>query len=248
MTTVRAGKVSSAAVDSVRLASGLAVLGFVLGFAACSTAEKPKVETAPVLVAQTEQAPVATKVPEPEANEVEEAVRRVFKDSVEIDSRRTPVFIDGDFNGDGSRDVAVVIKPVPNKLADLNEEFPTWILKDPFSSDEPRIPRLRVAADDTLLAVIHGFGSNGWRDSQATQTFLLKNAVGSGMAAYQPKDLANASKSKKMPYLQGDVISQVVAGTAGYLYFERATYSWYNPDTYRPESKTGLAHLRKKNK
>ena len=96
-----------------------------------------------------------------------------------------PSFIDGDFNGDGSRDLAVVIKPAPNKLADLNEEFPNWILKDPFSSDQPRIPRLRVAADDTLLAVIHGYGPNGWRDSQATQTFLLKNAVGSGMAAFR---------------------------------------------------------------
>ena len=248
MATVRAGRVISTAVDSVRLVRGLAVLVLALSLAACSTAEKPKVETAPVLVAQTEEVSAATKVPAPEGTEVREAVRRVFKDVVEIDSRRTPVFIDGDFNGDGSRDLAVVIKPVPNKLADLNDEFPTWILKDPFSSDDIRIPRLRVTADDTLLAVIHGFGPNGWRDSQATQTFLLKNAVGSGMATYQPKDLANANKPNKMPYLQGDVIGQVVAGTSGYLYFERATYSWYDPNTYRPENKTGMAHLRKKNK
>lgn len=248
MTTVRADRVISAAVDSVRHARSLAVLVFALSLAACSTAEKPKVEGAPVLVAQTEEVSAATKVPAPEATEVKEAVRRVFKDSVEIDTRRTPVFIDGDFNGDGSRDLAVVIKPVPNKLADLNEEFPTWILKDPFSSDAQQIPRLRIAADDTLLAVIHGFGSNGWRDSQATQTFVLKNAVGSGMAVYQPKDLANANKTKKMPYLQGDVIGQVVEGTSGYLFFERATYSWYDPKTYNPENKTGMAHLRKKNK
>lgn len=235
-------------VDPTRLVIGLGVLVLVISLAACSTTEKPKIETAPALVAQTEEVPVATKVPAPETTEVKEAVSRVFKDSVEIDSRRTPVFIDGDFNGDGARDLAVVIRPAPNKLAELNDEFPTWILKDPFSGDEPRIPRLRVAADDTMLAVIHGYGSNGWRDSQATQTYLLKNAVGSGMAAYQPKDLVNANKGKKIPYLRGDVIGQVVDGTAGYLYFAEATYSWYDPRTFHPETKTGLAHLRKKNK
>jgi hypothetical protein len=248
MTSDRARGVISAVVDSARLVSGLGVLVFALSLAACSTTEKSKIETAPALVAQTEEVPAATKAPAPETTEVKEAVRRVFKDSVEIDSRRTPVFIDGDFNGDSYRDLAVVIKPAPNKLADLNEEFPTWILKDPFSGDETRIPRLRVAADNTLLAVIHGYGPNGWRDPQATQTFLLKNAVGSGMAANQPKDLAKTNEAKKTPYLRGDVISQVVDGTSGYLYFEGATYSWYDPNTFHPETKTGMAHLRKKNK
>lgn len=248
MASIRARRVISTALDSARLVSGWAVSIFLLGLAGCSTAEKPKIETGPVLVAQSEEVPGSTKLPAPETTEVTEAVRRIFKDSVEIDFRRQPVFIDGDFNGDSSRDLAVVVRPLPDRLSDLNEEFPTWILKDPFSSAEPRIPRLRIAADDTLLAVIHGFGSKGWRDSQATQTFVLKNAVGSGMAAYQPKDLVNANKAKKMPYLQGDVIGQVVDGTLGYLYFERASYSRYDPNTYRPETRTDMAHLRKKKK
>ena len=247
MANIRARRFISTALDSARLVSGWAVSIFLLGLAGCSTAEKPKIETTPVLVAQSQEVPATTKLPAPETTEVTEAVRRIFKDSVEIDSRRQPVFIDGDFNGDRSRDLAVVVRPVLNRLSDLNEEFPTWILKDPFSSAEPRIPRLRIAADDTLLAVIHGFGLKGWRDSQATQTFVLKNAVGSGMAAYQPKDLVNANKGK-IPYLQGDVIGQVVDGTLGYLYFDRATYSWYDPNTYRPETRTDMAHLRKKKK
>ena len=237
--------------DSGRLVSGFGFLVLALSLAACSTTEKSKVEPAPVSIAQTEAVPAATEapateVPAPKIAEVREAVKRVFKDSVEIDARRTPVFIDGDFNGDNSRDVAVVIRPAPAKLADLNEEFPNWILKDPFSGNEPQIPRLRVAADDSLLAVIHGYGSNGWRDSQATQTFLLKNAAGSGMAAYHSKDLVNANNGKKIPYLRGDVIGEVIDGTSGYLYFQGATYSWYDPKTFQPETKTGMAHLRKK--
>ncbi len=246
MAIIPARRVNSAVVDSAKLGSPVAALVLALSFAGCSTTEKPKIETAPQFVAQKEEVPAVPKVPAPEMTAVQEAVRRVFKDSVEIDSRRTPIFIDGDFNGDSSRDLAVVIKPKPNRLAHLNEEFPNWILKDPLSGEAPPIPRLRVAADDTLLAVIHGYGANGWRDSQATQTFLLKNAVGSGMRAYQAKELTQANKSKKTPYLRGDVIGQVVDGTSGYIYFEGATYSWYDPKTFHPEPETGMAHLRSK--
>ena len=249
MDSVRASRNISVVIDSDKLLSRFAVLLFSLSFVSCSTADKPKMETAPVLVAQTEGLPPATpatNVTPPGISDVKAAVQRVFKDSVMVDSRSTPLFIDGDFNGDGSRDLAVAIRPVPNKLADLNEEFPNWILKDPFSSEEPRIPRLRVAADDTLLAVIHGYGSSGWRDSQATQTFLLKNAVVSGMATHQLKDLSNANKANQTPYLRGDVIGQVVDGTSGYLYFAGSTYSWYDPKTFHRETETGMAHLRRK--
>jgi hypothetical protein len=246
MANVPAMRVIPAIVNPAKLVRRFAILLLALSFAGCSTTEKPKAETAPEMITQREEVPAATKVQAPEPTEVQQAVKRVFKESVEVDSRRTPFYIDGDFNGDGSRDLAVVIKPAPNKLADLNEEFPNWILKDPLSGEEPRIPRLRVAADDTLLAVIHGYGANGWRDPQATQTFLLKNSVGSGMRAYQAKDLTKANKSKNTPYLRGDVIGQVVDGTSGYLYFAGLTYSWYDPKAFTPETETGMAHLRKK--
>ena len=78
--------------NSNKFLSRFAVWIFALSFAGCSTTEKPKIETAPVLVAQTEEVPAATKVPAPEITEVQQAVKRVFKDSVEIDSGRTPIF------------------------------------------------------------------------------------------------------------------------------------------------------------
>jgi len=213
----------------------------------CSS-EKPKVEAPPVQVAQQNEAAqpqVDSNIPPPDLNAVQDAVTRVFKDKARIDMSRKPYFVAGDFNGDGSQDIAVVLQPTPEKLADLNEEFPNWILKNPFAPGaESRVPRLRVAAHDSLLAVIHGYGTKGWRDPEATQTFLLKNAIGSGMNARDAKDVRKANSGTKTPHLSGDVISQVVNGSQGYLYFADATYSWYDPKTFQEQPETGMAHLR----
>ena len=229
----------------LRLLSLVTVLILAWVLASCSKAEKPKTEIAPSLVASTEPAEPAADMPPPEFDDVKDAVWRVFKDSVQIDSSRKPHFIAGDFNGDRSLDLAVAIRPNPDKLVDLNEEFPSWILKNPFAGAEPQIPRLRVAASDSLLAVIHGYGADGWRDSQATQTFLLKNAVGSGMTVREAKNVAKTSV-KKTPYLRGDVIGQVMDGNPGFLYFAGATYSWYDPKSFHEESGSAMAHMRTK--
>ena len=220
----------------------------LLSIAFGCASEKPKVEAPPVQVAQQDaaaQPQLEPKLPPPDLNGVQDAVKRVFKDKARIDISRQPYFVAGDFNGDGSQDIAVVLLPAPEKLADLNEEFPSWILKDPFTAGaESHVPRLRVTANDNLLAVIHGYGTNGWRDPEATQTFLLKNAIGSGMNARGAKDVTRADSGRKTPHLSGDVISQVVNGTQGYLYFADATYSWYDPKTFQQQPETGMAHLR----
>lgn len=224
----------------IRLAALIAVCPFLFS---CATAEKPRAEAPlPPVTTQADQPQQVAKLPPPELITVQEAVKRVFKDSALIDTSRKPVFIAGDFNGDLSQDIAVVLKPAPEKLSDLNEEFPTWILRDPFAANESRIPRLRVAANDVLLAVIHGYGANGWRDPQATQAYLLKNAVGSGMEPHQAKDVATASQGKKLPRLRGDVIGEVLGGTSGYLYYAGATYSWYDPKTFKGEPEQGMIH------
>jgi hypothetical protein len=228
-----------------KLLGCLAIL-FILGIAGCKTAETPKAESPPLAVVQSEPTLRADLSP-PELAQVRDAVKRIFKNNVEIDSTHKPFFVDGDFNGDSSQDLAVVITPVSEQLAELNQEFPTWILKDPFSPHTPQIPRLRVTAHDRLLAVIHGFGEKGWRDSQATQTFLLKNAAGSEMVTRSAKDLPR-TQNKRIPYLRGDVIGTVVAGNAGYLYFADATYSWYDPKTFKSETDTGVAHMRVRKK
>lgn len=228
----------------IRLAALIAVCPFL--FSCATTAEQPTAESppaAPAPVVQVDQPHQASSLPPPELNTVQEAVKRVFKDSALIDTSHKPVFIAGDFNGDLSQDIAVVLKPVPEKLSDLNEEFPSWIVRDPLEAGKSRIPRLRVGANEVLLAVIHGYGANGWHDPQATQAYLLKNAVGSGMKARQAQDVVTASQGKKLPRLHGDVIGEELGGTSGYLYYAVATYSWYDPKTFKgDEPERGMVH------
>lgn len=224
--------------------NGLALLIVSCFFAfGCSTGSKPKVEAPPAPVAKVEDsAPQVAKLPPPELHQVQEAVKRVFKEAAIIDSSQRPAFVAGDFNGDLSEDIAVVLKPAPEKISELNEEYPGWMLRDPFGTPEPRSPRLRVAATDVLLAVIHGFGSQGWRDPQATQTYLLKNAAGSAMETHAGKEFVTANQGKKLPAVRGDLIGEMLDGKSGYLYYSGATYSWYDPKTFTGEPDPRRSH------
>jgi hypothetical protein len=210
---------------------------------ACATEKKPIAEAphpSPVLAADEPQQ--MAKVPPPQMNEVQEAVKRVFKETVDMDTSHVPVFIAGDLNGDHSEDIAVVVKPASEKIPELNEESPPWILRDLFATAESRSPRLRIADKDVLLAVIHGYGASGWRDPQATQTFVLKNAVGSGMVVHSSKEFAAANQGKPQPLLRGAVVEEVLDGKSGYLYYAGATYSWYDPKTFKAEPERGMVH------
>jgi hypothetical protein len=208
--------------------------------------KKPIVEAVPQAAATSSptEAPQQTtaKVITPEAAKVQEAVARVFKDAVLIDTNRRPSYVSGDFNGDLSADLAVVVKPVPEKLSSLNDEYPPWILKDPFAVAETKT-KLHVAEQETLLAVIHGFGVNGWTDPQATQTYLLKNSAGDDLQARPGKDFVAAQRGKSLPRIQGDLIGEVLNGTSGYLYYTRATYSWYDPKNFKGEVIPRTVHM-----
>ena len=209
----------------------------------CSTGSKSKVEAPPAPIAKVEDpAPQVAKQPPPELPQVQEAVKRVFKEAAVVDSSQRPPFVAGDFNGDLSEDIAVVLKPAPEKIADLNEEYPAWMLRDPFGTAEARSPRLRVAATDVLLAVIHGYGPQGWRDSQATQTFLLKNAAGSAMETHPGKEFVTANQGKKLPAVRGDLIGEMLDGKSGYLYYSGSSYSWYDPKTFTGEPDPRRGH------
>jgi len=159
-----------------------------------------------------------------------------------MDSTRDPNFLAGDFNGDGSQDIAAILKPAPGKLSQMNEEFPPWIVRDPLLPAQPGMRAPRIVATDVLLAVIHGYGPNGWRDPQATQTYLLKNAVGSEVKTFPKGEFMAANQGKKLPRLVGDSIGEVLRGRSGYLYFAEATYSWYDPKTFKGEPERRLIH------
>lgn len=213
-------------------------------FSGCSSAKKPLAEALPsaptTLLDHPQQS--ANNLPPPDLKAAQEAVKRVFKDSALIDTTHEPIFIAGDFNGDLSQDLAVIVKPVPERLSEMNEEFPAWMLRDPFGTSESKSPRLRIAANDVMLAVIHGYGVKGWRDPQATQTYLLKNAVGSDMKSQPLKEFAAVNQGKKLPRLRGDVVGEMLQGKPGYLYFAGATYSWYDPKTFAGEPELRRRH------
>jgi hypothetical protein len=181
-------------------------------------------------------------LPQPKPNEVQQVVARVFKDAALVEADRNPSFVVGDFNGDLSQDIAIVLKPAAAKLSELNEDFSPWILRDPFVIQKPGMAPLRITADDSLLAIIHGYGPEGWRDSQATQTYLLKNAVGSRVETKEKTEFMAANQGKNVPRLRGDLIAEVLRGAAGFLYYDEVAYSWYDPKTFKGEPERKLVH------
>ena len=106
------------------------------------------------------------------------------------------------------------------------------------------VKRKRVVIDegDYLLAVIHGFQSKGWRDSQATQTYVLKDAAGFKMEAQAFTQIVWAGNKDKLPRIWGDVIAQAINERYGFIYYNGAKYSWYDPRSYKQEGRARTFH------
>jgi hypothetical protein len=204
---------------------------FLLMLSACSSSKRQVAEQTPPAYQPTpESTPVRLTAPAAaKTSEVQEAIKRVFKDAAVLDTNYNPNFLAGDFNGDGSQDIAVILKPV--KLDLMNQELPPWLVREPRAKRDPRL-LLKIQKDETLLAVIHGYGTNDWRDPDATQTFVLKNVVGNDLKVHSLKDFVTANSGRKLPRPQGDLIGETVQGNPGYLYYAAATYSWYDPKTF----------------
>lgn len=192
-------------------------------------------------------------LPPPKAEEVQIAVKRIFKDAVVIDPSRKPSFLVGDFNGDLSQDIAIVVKPAEGMLSELNQEFPTWIAREPLkavllpkskmlthpvaarpSANPAAGQTIRFEQSDVLLAIVHGYGPNGWRDPEATQTHLLRDVVGANMTILAFNSAVKVYKGiKPFPNILGDLIQQTLIGQSGFLHFNGGIYGWYDPKNYR---------------
>src|SRR5689334_3755129 len=132
--------------------------------AEAAPAPSAPVSPAAAIVAAPEPSPVESiELPPPKPEEVREAVARIYKDTVTIDARRPSAYVVGDFNGDGSQDIAVVVRPAKDKLADINDEVANWIVEDPRQVALPdphksvQLPspysRPVVKQDDLLLTI-----------------------------------------------------------------------------------------------
>ena len=212
-------------------------------FTACSSAPKHKAEAPPPAYQSTPESALPTTPSValgPKLAEVQNKIKTVFKDAAVVNPNHNPNFFSGDFNGDGSQDLVVILKPV--NLDEMNRQFAPWLVRDPRSSASTKV-RPSIGKDDTLLAVIHGFGTNDWRDPDATQTFVLKNVVGSGIRVSSGKEFIQANSGRNLPRPQGDLIGETIDGTQGYLYYTSSNYAWYDPKTYKDnEPVPGVFH------
>lgn len=176
----------------------------------------------------------------PKPEEVKEVVTRVFERVATPDTTSNPGFVIGDFNGDGSEDIAVAVKPNEAMLVQINNELANWTLEDPRSlvpsTQEPAVRRappkpapVQAHKGDSLLAIIHGVGPQGWRNREAKQSFLLRNASSANMTLQLAKELRNSKDKQKMPTVRGDGIRETIGGMSGWLYWTGAKYGWYSP-------------------
>jgi hypothetical protein len=212
----------------------------VRGDSTATTTPTPQsAQAAPQTTTSSEVNKKAGGTATPKLAEVQEAVTRVCQDSVTIDTSRSEPFFTGDFNGDGSQDLAVIVKPAKGALSKLNSEYANWIIEDPLKVVMPdpnkavqRLPKApgpaRVQQDDILLLILHGYRREGWHHPLARQTFLLRNAVGENIRAQSLNEASKAAGDKNAPtQLPGDVIKEKLAGQDGFLYWTNAKYVWH---------------------
>jgi hypothetical protein len=185
---------------------------------------------------------------------VEAALARVYQNAVTADAQGRASALTGDFNGDGSQDIALIVKPNRAHLSEINSEFSNWILEDPHhvvtpltaarvdQGAAPPPPKAQVKTGETLIAIIHGYKSEGWRNADAKQTYLLINAAGTEMRTQTGTEARRLVKeddaAQHFPNVRGDLICQLLEGKAGCLYWTGAKYGWYDPTQY---SGTGKA-------
>src|SRR5437016_10708112 len=194
----------------------------------------------PLVIATPIATPVGAKpVSSPPArDEIIQTVARVFDKAVSWDDNHTPSYLVGDFNGDGSEDLAIVTRTDDRFLGEINNELANWSLEDP---KEVPIPGTKAARQmfppkpvkaqktDLLVAIIHGVGPLGWRNREARQTFLLRNAVGANMAVQSSRQILSAAGNARMPPIRGDTITEKLGARAGIIFWTGAKYAWYSP-------------------
>ena len=239
------------------LCLSLLITAAAIWLAGCAKPEQPIVEPA----ATAEPAPPPDSLPppspdnlsKPQPDEVEAKVNRIYQGTVTVDSGREQSFLVGDFNGDLYQDLAVIVKPVDARLDDINSELANWIRDEPLKSvlasplvlvhKMPKDAKSRVARGDVLLAIIHGYGPDGWRNKEATQTYLLRGAVGEGMKTELKKDLVAATKKgATIPSIRGDFLSETLGGRVGYVYYNGAHYVWFDPKSYKEQAAAASPH------
>jgi hypothetical protein len=165
---------------------------------------------------------------------VEAALHRVFGDNLVAITSKSPFFIVGDFNGDESEDVALIARPAPGKLQDVNSELSNWTIQDADRALGPMDKKVVIAAKEErpavakgeeVLAIIHGVGAKGWRDSDARQAYIVKHAAAT-LLGTAPSISQKAIRIMHLPF-PTDIIKQVRNNKKGFLFWTGGVYAWH---------------------
>jgi hypothetical protein len=185
------------------------------------------VESAPKVAASPSPLVVPRRPPPrpPKAREARDALRRVFGDALAADADRA---VAGDFNDDGSEDLAVVARAAPGMLDRLNDEMANWIVQDAAASGRA-LARVTVSSADSLLAVLHGHGPAGWRSPEARQAYVVRNSPARPRLFVIDRGLAQSVPSVQ-PISAGPSVQHVLIDDTprnpGFLYWSGSRYVW----------------------
>jgi hypothetical protein len=181
--------------------------------------------------------PVATPYPKlapPSSAEVREAMQRIFEGDLRF-TTEPGNFIVGDFNGDGSEDLAVIARPAASKLQNINSELANWVVQDAdhafIAGPTQRVVRFAkedrptIAAAEVVLAIIHGFGARGWRNPEARQAYIVKHAAGifEGTA---PSISQKSIRAMHLP-VETEIINSVRNNRKGFVFWTGGVYAWH---------------------
>src|SRR6185503_15922357 len=135
---------------------------FMIGACSNSASRQAKSEAPPPVYQSTPESakPLTPSVAiGPKLPEVQSKIKTVFKDAAVLHPSHNPNFFSGDFNGDNSQDLVVILKPV--NLDEMNRQFAPWLVLDPRSHLSTWIPPTEVK-DVPMKAMVADFATNHW--------------------------------------------------------------------------------------
>jgi hypothetical protein len=190
-------------------------------------APTPTLEKLPVLPSEKPAPPIARPdLRPPTRREVAEAMSRVFG-TLPAEAYDAGHAVAGDFNGDGSADLAVPARVVDALRPDAKTGLANWIVQDPGVAPprgaHPSPIPVTLVLGRPVLAVIHGHGPAGWRSPDARQVYLLTRERDEPLRVIpRARAAAIADPTRRPVRVEGDLLA--ASDGRRFLYWTGAAY------------------------